>query len=38
MRYLDTLDAHQLHTFVPWRWINLHLWLKAYNLYAGEAV
>lgn len=38
MRYLDTLEAHQLHTFVPWRWINLHLWLKAYDLPVGEAV
>lgn len=38
MRYLDTLDVHQLHTFVPWRWINLHLWMKAYDLYDGAGV
>jgi asparagine synthase (glutamine-hydrolysing) len=38
LRYLDRLDQHNLHTFVPWRWINLHLWMKVYGLQAGETV
>lgn len=38
MRYLDTLEAHHLHTFAPWRWINLHLWMKAYDLYDAETL
>lgn len=30
--YADYLETHQILNFSPWRWVNLYLWLKAYDL------
>lgn len=30
--YLKYLETHQILNFAPWRWVNLSLWLKAYDL------
>lgn len=30
--YLNWLETHQILNFAPWRWLNLSLWLKAYDL------
>jgi asparagine synthase (glutamine-hydrolysing) len=30
--YRDQLEKYDRLTFVPWRWVNLSLWMKAYDL------
>jgi asparagine synthase (glutamine-hydrolysing) len=32
LTYLKHLEKHQIMDFTPWRWLNLSLWMKVYDL------
>jgi hypothetical protein len=32
LKYWEFIDRSQQKSFVPWRWLNLSLWIKQYGL------
>ena len=32
MLFLEQMERHNLHDFSPWRWLNLSIWIKQYEL------